>query len=71
LASNKGYRSPKHLAALNELGPTPLHRLSFAPVWMCQGTQQEAFEFEDGELVDDSLVDDDEALAVDGVSDIP
>jgi ribonuclease HII len=67
LASNKGYRSPKHLAALNELGPTPLHRLSFAPVWMCQGTQQEAFEFEDDELVDD----DDEALAVNGVSEIP
>jgi ribonuclease HII len=33
LASNKGYRSPKHLAALNQYGPTPLHRLSFAPVW--------------------------------------
>ncbi|HZE80424.1 MAG TPA: ribonuclease HII [Candidatus Polarisedimenticolia bacterium] len=58
LASNKGYRSPKHLAALNEFGPTPLHRLSFAPVWMCQETQQDAFEFEDDELVED-----DEALA--------
>jgi ribonuclease HII len=45
LASNKGYRSPKHLAALKEFGPTPLHRLSFAPVWMCS-VQQEAFEFE-------------------------
>jgi ribonuclease HII len=33
LASNKGYQSPKHLAALLEHGPTPLHRLSFAPVW--------------------------------------
>jgi len=47
LASNKGYRSPKHLAALREHGPTPLHRLSFAPVWMCQETQQEAFEWEE------------------------
>ena len=46
LASNKGYRSPKHLAALNELGPTPLHRLSFAPVWMCNERQEE-FEWEE------------------------
>jgi ribonuclease HII len=44
LASNKGYRSPKHLAALREHGPTPLHRLSFAPVWM-SSIQQEAFGF--------------------------
>ncbi len=51
LASNKGYRSPKHLAALNEHGPTPLHRLSFAPVWMChEPHQQEQFDFEDEEL---------------------
>ncbi|HET9167321.1 MAG TPA: hypothetical protein VFP11_15080, partial [Candidatus Angelobacter sp.] len=71
LASNKGYRSPKHLAALNELGPTPLHRLSFAPVWMCQGAQQEAFEFEGDDLADDELIDDDETLAVDGASEIP
>ena len=39
LASNKGYRSPKHQAALKEHGPTPLHRLSFAPVWMCSVVQ--------------------------------
>jgi ribonuclease HII len=45
LASNKGYRSPKHLAALKELGPTPLHRLSFAPVWMCNASLQEEFAF--------------------------
>ena len=45
LASNKGYRSPKHLAALREHGPTPLHRLSFAPVWMCNEVPQEAFAF--------------------------
>jgi ribonuclease HII len=30
--SNKGYGSPKHLAALREHGPCPLHRRSFAPV---------------------------------------
>jgi ribonuclease HII len=45
LASNKGYRSPKHLAALKEFGPTPLHRLSFAPVWMCNAAVQDVFEF--------------------------
>src|ERR1700749_4370740 len=47
LASNKGYRSPKHLTALREHGPTPLHRLSFAPVWMCFESQQEEFTFDD------------------------
>jgi len=33
LASNKGYSTPRHLAALSEHGPSPLHRQSFAPVW--------------------------------------
>src|ERR1700730_16375053 len=33
LASNKGYGTPRHLAALREHGPSPLHRQSFAPVW--------------------------------------
>src|SRR6478672_3414891 len=33
LASNKGYSTPHHLAALREHGPSPLHRQSFAPVW--------------------------------------
>jgi ribonuclease HII len=32
LASNKGYSSPEHIAALQRLGPTPLHRFSFEPV---------------------------------------
>lgn len=31
-ASNKGYGSAQHLAALRAHGPTPLHRRSFAPV---------------------------------------
>jgi ribonuclease HII len=31
-ASNKGYRAPEHLAALDRLGPCALHRRSFAPV---------------------------------------
>ena len=31
-ASNKGYGAAIHMAALRKLGPTPLHRKSFAPV---------------------------------------
>jgi len=31
-ASNKGYGTPDHRDALTRLGPTPLHRRSFAPV---------------------------------------
>ena len=30
--SNKGYGTPEHIRALRALGPTPLHRRSFAPV---------------------------------------
>ncbi|HEY6916618.1 MAG TPA: ribonuclease HII [Allosphingosinicella sp.] len=30
--TNKGYSTPEHFAALDRLGPTPLHRRSFAPV---------------------------------------
>lgn len=29
---NRGYPTPEHLAALEEHGPTPLHRRTFAPV---------------------------------------
>ena len=40
LASNKGYSAPKHLAALREHGPTPLHRRTFAPVWMAEQSKE-------------------------------
>lgn len=40
LASNKGYRSPKHIKALRSIGPTPLHRQSFAPVWLAAHPQE-------------------------------
>lgn len=53
LASHKGYSTPKHLAALRELGPTPLHRQSFAPVWQ-NPVPQEMFAFmseEEAEVV--------------------
>lgn len=32
LAAHKGYSTPEHLKAIEEFGPTPLHRLSFEPV---------------------------------------
>jgi len=44
LASNKGYSTPKHLAALRQYGPSPLHRQSFAPVWNAP-TPQEVLAF--------------------------
>ena len=34
-AGHKGYGSARHLAALREHGPCPLHRRSFAPVAAC------------------------------------
>jgi len=40
LASNKGYSTPYHLAALREHGPSPLHRQSFAPVWKAPVPQE-------------------------------
>jgi ribonuclease HII len=40
LASNKGYSAPKHIKALREFGPSPLHRQSFAPVWMASAPQE-------------------------------
>jgi ribonuclease HII len=44
LAQHKGYSTPEHLEALRRLGPTPLHRHSFAPVreascWASGATQ--------------------------------
>jgi ribonuclease HII len=56
LASNKGYSTPKHIAALRRYGPSPLHRQSFAPVWM-NPVPQEALAFmleERPEEVDDT-----------------
>jgi ribonuclease HII len=32
LAAHKGYSTPEHYKALEQFGPTPLHRLSFEPV---------------------------------------
>ena len=35
LAQHQGYPTPMHLAALAELGPSAIHRQSFAPVRSC------------------------------------
>jgi ribonuclease HII len=45
LASNKGYATAGHLAALRQFGPSAMHRFSFAPVreaqcWSAGATQQ-------------------------------
>jgi ribonuclease HII len=53
LASHKGYSTPKHLAALREYGPTPLHRQSFAPVWQ-NPVPQAAFGFMEEEAVEEA-----------------
>jgi len=34
-AAHKGYGTPEHLDALRRLGPSPVHRRSFAPVQSC------------------------------------
>ncbi len=44
LASHKGYSTPRHIAALQQYGPTPLHRQSFAPVW--NSPVQQVMEFD-------------------------
>jgi ribonuclease HII len=51
LASNKGYYTQAHVRGLREHGPSPLHRQSFAPVWMASAPQDVlAFVLADGEL---------------------
>jgi ribonuclease HII len=35
-AIHKGYPTPAHIGALRRLGPSPVHRLSFAPVQSCR-----------------------------------
>jgi ribonuclease HII len=42
-ARHKGYGTPEHLKALQRLGPSPIHRLSFAPVrlWRQRGEPDE------------------------------
>ena len=54
LASNKGYSTAHHLAALRQHGPSPLHRQSFAPVWNAP-VPQEVLAFMLGEDQEESV----------------
>ena len=51
--TNRGYGTPEHYRALNSLGPTPLHRRSFAPVREIEAARNqpelEIFEIDAGE----------------------
>ena len=58
LASHKGYSTPQHLAALRELGPTPMHRQSFAPVWQ----NQEVFAFMEEDQEQEEAADEEAAV---------
>ncbi len=49
LASHKGYGTPFHRRALAEHGPTPLHRMSFAPVAAMVETVEPELPFMDQE----------------------
>lgn len=42
-ASNKGYGTKRHIEAIRRLGPSPIHRLSFAPM---KNDRQMRFRFE-------------------------
>ncbi len=67
LASNKGYSTPPHIAALREFGPSPLHRQSFAPVWNAP-VPQEVLEFMLEEPVQDAAASDEVATAIGNAS---
>jgi ribonuclease HII len=47
LASNKGYSTPLHKLALQQHGPSPLHRQSYAPVYRVSPDWQQSLEFVD------------------------
>ncbi len=42
-ASNKGYGTKRHIEAIRKLGPSPIHRMSFAPM---KNDRQMRFRFE-------------------------
>jgi ribonuclease HII len=66
LASNKGYSTAHHIAALREFGPSPLHRQSFAPVWNAPIPQEVlGFMLQEGEeeVAADETVLDEEVIA--------
>ena len=61
-ASNKGYCTPRHLAALRDHGPSPLHRQSFSPVWSAP-IPQEVLGFMLDEAAPEEMSGDEEPVA--------
>jgi ribonuclease HII len=53
LASNKGYSTPDHKRALREHGPCPLHRRSFAPVYLSEPDAQLDLDMSSADPMDD------------------
>jgi len=47
LAGNKGYSTPRHMQALRQYGPSPMHRQSYAPVAAASEGCQQRLEFMD------------------------
>ena len=63
LAAHKGYPTPAHYRALRELGASPIHRRSFAPVRQALGldpVQSELFAPTDGSLRGETMFNDNE-----------
>ena len=51
LAAHKGYPTPAHYRALNELGVLPIHRRSFAPVRLALTNKDEGGEMKKEEII--------------------
>jgi ribonuclease HII len=51
-ASHKGYSTPQHYEALDEFGPTPIHRRSFEPVRIAHEARQSGCKGRLRELLD-------------------
>lgn len=59
LASHKGYSTPRHIASLRMHGPSPLHRMSFAPVWNSKtASPQDVLEF----MLEETIVNESELV---------
>lgn len=63
LASNKGYSTRRHITALRQIGPSPLHRQSFAPVWT-SASPQEVLDFMLEEVTETEVVEEEMDAAV-------
>jgi ribonuclease HII len=70
-ASHKGYATPEHRRALIAHGPTPLHRMTFAPVAACLSSDRDSAletQIASGDLF---LEDDDLSLPITSSQELP